>query len=71
MSFLRPFQWYLSQADLIWPDGTFKVAYSDIDSEESEVIFQDGGGHRATQSRTMQNNADNIKYIFLVFRCHS
>ncbi len=24
MSFSRPFQWYHSRADLIWPDGTFK-----------------------------------------------
>ncbi len=59
MSFLRPFQWYHSQADPIWPDGTFKVAYNDIDSAESEVRFQDGGGHCATQSWTMQNKADS------------
>ncbi len=25
MSFLRPIQWYHSQADPIWPDGTFKT----------------------------------------------
>ncbi len=25
MSFLRPIQWYHSQADQIWPDGTFKL----------------------------------------------
>ncbi len=24
MSFLMPIQWYHSQADQIWPDGTFK-----------------------------------------------
>ncbi len=24
MSFSRPFQWYHSHADPIWPDGTFK-----------------------------------------------
>jgi hypothetical protein len=24
MSFSRPIQWYHSQADPIWPDGTFK-----------------------------------------------
>jgi hypothetical protein len=23
--FLRPIQWYHSHADLIWPDGTFKL----------------------------------------------
>ena len=25
MSFSRPFQWYHSHADPIWPDGTFKM----------------------------------------------
>jgi hypothetical protein len=25
MSFSRPIQWYHSQADLIWPNGTFKL----------------------------------------------
>ncbi len=24
MFFSRPFQWYHSHVDLIWPDGTFK-----------------------------------------------
>ncbi len=55
MSFLRPFQWYLSQADPIWPDGTFEVVYNDIDSAESEVRFQDGGGHSATQDDAEQS----------------
>ncbi len=27
MSFLRPIQWYHSQADPIWPDGTLKNKY--------------------------------------------
>jgi hypothetical protein len=25
MFFSRPIQWYHSHADLIWPDGTFKI----------------------------------------------
>jgi hypothetical protein len=25
MSFLRPIQWHLSHADLIWSEGTFKL----------------------------------------------
>ncbi len=51
MSFSRPIKWYHSHADPIWPDGTFNIAYNDIDSSESEVRIQDGGGHSATQSR--------------------
>ncbi len=34
MSFSRPFQWYHSHANLIWPDGTFNTVLKSTKSRE-------------------------------------
>jgi hypothetical protein len=44
MSFLRPIQWYHSQADPIWPDGTLNVPTITIFSGLLVSLMNTGGG---------------------------
>jgi hypothetical protein len=37
MSYSRPFQWYHSHADTIWPDGTFNCGTTDLGLTEGEA----------------------------------
>jgi hypothetical protein len=38
MSFSRPIQWYHSQADPIWPDGTFNATSSEKQSNVANIL---------------------------------
>ncbi len=46
MSSSRPYQWYHSEADPIWPDGTIKDKTLQRSSQEVGVKAALGGRHR-------------------------
>jgi hypothetical protein len=63
MSFSRPFQWYHSHADPIWPNGTFKrkVFYSSIKPQTPRR----GEGAGAVLRRRLANPHTHSALLYL------
>jgi hypothetical protein len=75
MSFSRPFQWYHSNADPTWPDGSFNVLMAQSPTPQPQASVPPprfwGEGHNRWRERGWESpNSDEGTYKYFVVNGH-